>query len=297
MHRRYHRQAGAPRPHRRARRPRGRDLRDHLRLVPECTQDQKGKAQAACSAGLASGHGTRGRDHQSADHPRRGQHDPDRQPRGGDRLRQLAVRLAPERAQLLGTAQLGQKAGSEAGALKLRAFFGLPLPDSHREELGRYLAGCAELAPEFRWTPADNLHLTIRFLGHVDRSLAEGIAERVVLAAPKGFDVELGALGMFKRGKLARVVWLGLDAGAVETGALAELVEAECVRTGLEAEVRRYHAHLTLARARPRDGAKVPELPTPPALERWRAGELILYRSHLGRAGSVYEPLRRISLS
>ena len=62
------------------------------------------------------------------------------------------------------------------------------------------------LRPLGHWSALNqyNLHLTIRFLGHVDRSLAEGIAERVVLAAPKGFDVELGALGMFKRGKLAR---------------------------------------------------------------------------------------------
>src|SRR5437899_1211220 len=47
---------------------------------------------------------------------------------------------------------------------------------------------------------------------------------------------------MFKRGKLARVVWLCLHAGAVESGALAELVAAECVRTRLEPEVRRYHS-------------------------------------------------------
>jgi 2'-5' RNA ligase len=95
---------------------------------------------------------------------------------------------------------------------------------------------------------------------------------------------------------LARVVWLGLRAGEAASAALAAAVESECVRAGLEAESRAFHPHITLARARARDGSALPELPPAPALEAWRADELTLYRSHLGRAGSVYEPLRRISL-
>jgi len=93
------------------------------------------------------------------------------------------------------------------------------------------------------------------------------------------------------------VVWIGLSAGAEQVAGLAQVVEAESVRAGLEAENRRFNAHLTLARARPRDGAPLPELRAPPTLDPWRADELILYRSILGRGGSVYEPLQRISLS
>jgi len=191
---------------------------------------------------------------------------------------------------------LGADTLGEARVERVRAFFGLPLPEEHREELGRYLAGCVALAPEFRWTPAENLHLTVRFLGHVERALAEGIAERVEAAHPAAFELALGEIGSFKGGRLARVVWLGLREGAREIGPLAELVEAESVRAGLEPESRRYHAHATLARARPRDGAVLPQLPPPPSLDAWRAHELVLFQSHLGRGGSVYERLRVISL-
>jgi RNA 2',3'-cyclic 3'-phosphodiesterase len=152
------------------------------------------------------------------------------------------------------------------------------------------------VAPQFRWTPAANAHLTIRFLGHVEPSLAEGIADRLEGLDLRGFDVGLGGLGAFKRGRLARVVWIGVASGAAEIAALAGAVEAESMHAGLEPESRRYHAHLTLARARARDGAPLPELPPPPGLAPWRADELILYRSHLGRGGSVYEPLRRVTL-
>lgn len=155
---------------------------------------------------------------------------------------------------------------------------------------------CASTAPEFRWTPAANLHLTIRFLGHVAPSVAQGIAARVEAAATPGFDLGLGDLGTFRRGRLARVVWLGLSSGEAEAAALACVVEAESVRAGLEPENRRFSAHLTLARARPRDGAELPALSPPPRLPAWRTTELILYRSRLGRAGSVYEPVRTIPL-
>lgn len=141
------------------------------------------------------------------------------------------------------------------------------------------------------------MHLTIRFLGHVDRSLAEGIVDRLSASNVRAFDLRLAGVGTFKRGRLTRVVWLGLVSGAAEIGALAEAVEAECVRAGLEAEARRYHAHLTLARARGRDGAVLPLIAPPPDLAAWRADRLILYRSHLGRGGSVYEPLRILTLS
>ncbi len=181
--------------------------------------------------------------------------------------------------------------------LAVRAFFGLPLPEAQRDQLDSYVNACAAVAPDFRWTPAPNLHLTLRFLGHVEASIAEGIADRLDASQLAGFELELGEVGTFKRGPLVRVVWLGLRRGSDQARALAAVLEAECAAAGLASEARPLQPHLTLARARSRDGAALPALPTPPELSPWQAGELVLYRSRLGRAGSVYEPLRKLRLS
>ena len=197
----------------------------------------------------------------------------------------------------MGSHQLAEEdSGGPYRPLKVRAFFGLPLPDEHRSHLQRYLAECESLAPQFRWELDEKLHITVRFLGHVEQRVAEAIAGRLEDAHVGAFDLKLGAVGTFKRGRLARVVWLGLAEGESECAALASRVESESVEAGLEPETRRFHAHLTLARARLRDGSKLPPLPAPPDLAPWRARELILYRSHLGRGGSVYEALRSIRL-
>ena len=181
--------------------------------------------------------------------------------------------------------------------LNVRAFFGLPLPEGHREALGQYLVECAAAAPAFRWTPAANLHLTVRFIGSIERSVVDGIADRLGARPLAGFELELGDVGTFNRGRLVRVVWFQVRSGADAAKELAAQVEEECARAGLPPEARPFQPHLTLARARARDGAVLPPLPLAPELPPWRAGELILYRSQLGRAGSVYEPLRVLRLS
>jgi len=178
----------------------------------------------------------------------------------------------------------------------VRAFFGLPVPEAQRKQLDRYLTSSSVAAPEFRWTPAANLHLTLRFIGSVERAVVDEIADRLDQLRLPAFELALGELGTFKRGRLVRVVWLHVGEGAEHARELAGQVEAECMRAGLEPEARPFQPHLTLARARPRDGANLPELADPPLLTPWPADELVLFSSHLGRGGAVYEPLRKLSL-
>ena len=152
------------------------------------------------------------------------------------------------------------------------------------------------VAPEFRWSVTENLHLTVRFIGTVERSLVERISDRLEGTAGPAIQLALGEAGTFKRSRLARVVWLGLRSGGGELQALASRVEAECRAAGLPAEARPFQPHLTLARARSRDGASQPELPPIPMLAPWRVDELILYWSHLKKNGAEHEPIRRIRL-
>jgi RNA 2',3'-cyclic 3'-phosphodiesterase len=192
---------------------------------------------------------------------------------------------------------LGSGALEEEHSLRVRAFFGLPVPEPQREELGRFMAACAEIAPDFRWAPRENLHLTIRFIGNIDRLVVEGIAAALSGSSLPAFELDLsGGVGTFGRRRAVRVVWLGLRTGADGAGALATQVETECLRAGLAAEGRPFQAHLTLARARAREGSLLPELPAPPQLTPWRADELILYSSRLTRSGAIYEVIKTLPL-
>src|SRR6266536_3421964 len=148
----------------------------------------------------------------------------------------------------MGPDPLAEESGEPPGSLKVRAFFGLPVPEAQRSALDGYLAECARRAPQFRWTRDANLHLTVRFLGRLEFAVAEQIADRLVDANLSAFVVRLGDVGAFKRGRLARVLWIGLAEGVTESQELAAALESECARAGLEAETRPFSPHLTLAR-------------------------------------------------
>lgn len=179
----------------------------------------------------------------------------------------------------------------------IRAFVALPIPEAARAVLGPFLEQCARCAPGLRWVPAENLHLTLRFLGDIDEQVAGRLADRLgtIRAAP--FTLRTGALGSFGGTRSPRVVWLGLEEGASQAQGLAELCEAACRELGLDAEARPFRPHLTLARARDREPPPLPRLPPAPAIEPWTAGEFVLYRSQLGRGPARYTPVRRFPLT
>src|SRR5260370_7546244 len=140
--------------------------------------------------------------------------------------------MATDRAQLVGASALEEGARAEV----VRAFFGLPVPEEQRAAMADFLTACAEVAPQFRWTPAANLHLTIRFIGNVDRALVEAIADRLAARSLGAIDLELGSLGSFGRGRHVRVIWQGLGAGAKGVTALAAEVAPDAPRAGLAAQ-------------------------------------------------------------
>jgi 2'-5' RNA ligase len=178
----------------------------------------------------------------------------------------------------------------------IRAFLGIPLPAEQRAALAAYVGACSESHPEFRWVRADNLHLTLRFIGAAEPARLGELTTRLRSTPAPGFELALNGSGSFGSGRLKRVLWLGLGEGAAPAAELAAAVEAACVATGFEADPRPFRAHITLARARDRRGAPEPDLPPAPALPAWRPTEYLLYQSRLGPGGAQYVALERFPL-
>lgn len=171
-----------------------------------------------------------------------------------------------------------------------RLFVALPLPDEVRRPLAGYLARCAEVAPEQRWAPAANLHLTLYFLGWVNGEAMTRLEEALTQVRAAAFGLELGGLGRFGSPARPRVLWIGVAAGREPLGALAGAVAGACRRAGVVGDERPYNPHLTLCRVRP--GARLPALPEPVRLPGWEARSFTLFQSRPGPRGAVYVPLR-----
>jgi 2'-5' RNA ligase len=142
-----------------------------------------------------------------------------------------------------------------------------------------------------------NLHLTIRFLGDTDEVTQDRLTSALDQSDLAGsFDIVLGEMGAFPRPAKASVLWVGITRGKSRLMSLSGMVEEACENAGLEPEDRPYVPHLTISRIRPEVDVRKLLLTYRPEPIKWRANELVLFRSHLGRGGATYEALERFAL-
>jgi 2'-5' RNA ligase len=149
-----------------------------------------------------------------------------------------------------------------------------------------------------RWADEDQLHLTLRFIGEVDRHSAEDIHAALSSVRHPPFDLALNGLGAFDRRGAATVLWAGV-APQEPLKALHKKVDQAIARTGLAPERRAYHPHITLARLGRGADAIQPLLESKGGTvsERFRVGEFRLYESHLTAAGATHSLVERYPLS
>jgi 2'-5' RNA ligase len=151
---------------------------------------------------------------------------------------------------------------------------------------------------DFRWQDDEQLHLTLRFIGEVDRPVAEDLAIELARIRSPAFDLRIAGAGRFEQ-RSSGALWAGVEPKA-PIAALAAKVERVCQSAGLEPERRAFHPHITLARWKGRRTRELHDF-----LERTRGlssnpfavTEFILFESQLSRHGAHYEAVERYPLS
>ena len=125
----------------------------------------------------------------------------------------------------------------------IRLFVGLELPPAMRDVLLAAMGGVVGA----RWQRDDQLHLTLRFIGEVDRHRAADIAAALAGVRIEPMTLRLGNTGNFSRRGRIDTLWAGID--PVEpVAALASAVDRALQRVGIAPEARAFIPHITMAR-------------------------------------------------
>jgi len=162
-------------------------------------------------------------------------------------------------------------------------------PPEHIRDL---LIDAMDESPEFRWQTSDQLHLTLRFVGEVERPLANDLADGLARVRAHRFTLRVSGVGTFEQ-RSAGALWAAVEPKA-PLAALAAKVDRVCQQNGLPPEQRAFHPHITMARWKGRRTIEVRQF-----LERARGlssdlfdvSEFILFESRLSRHGAHYEPV------
>lgn len=188
----------------------------------------------------------------------------------------------------------------------IRAFVAACLPQDLLEklrQLQRLLEERVRLRPNpVRWTPPDQVHLTLRFLGNIQADEVESLAT-VLRQATAGFgpmQLSVETLGCFPSWRRPSVIWVGLHGELEPLLELQARVERDSQPFGSHSETRAFHPHLTVGRVRPQSpgAGRIGDALSEAAVDlgAWQLEEIALIRSQLTPRGSVYTPLANFKL-
>jgi 2'-5' RNA ligase len=133
----------------------------------------------------------------------------------------------------------------------IRAFIAVNLTPEIQRRLDELISAFIQKLEKspVRWVPANNIHLTLKFLGDVSLANLDLLKKllRAEIANYRPFEISVGGAGAFPTVHRPRVIWVGVEAPP-ELAAVQASVEGMTARLGYAPEERPFSPHLTLGR-------------------------------------------------
>jgi RNA 2',3'-cyclic 3'-phosphodiesterase len=102
--------------------------------------------------------------------------------------------------------------------------------------------------PGVRWLAADQIHLTLAFLGNVAAAAEEKLCANFRAIQFTSFFLPLQGVGSFPARGQPKIIWIGVGRGHPHLFQLHKRVTDAALAAGLDADLRPWRPHVTLAR-------------------------------------------------
>ena len=185
----------------------------------------------------------------------------------------------------------------------IRTFIAIEIPGTIISKIRELQDAIKAYGFKIRWVQAENIHLTLKFLGDVEEIKTNEIAKAVSKTVEGYSPISLKAkgIGVFPGIKRPRVLWVGLAGQFEALVRLQQTLDENLIALGFSRQERPFKGHLTMGRIK--DKIDVKKLGD--ALMAFRsfesktftAGQIILYKSELKPSGAVYTELASASIS
>jgi RNA 2',3'-cyclic 3'-phosphodiesterase len=185
----------------------------------------------------------------------------------------------------------------------LRVFIAVPIPRGLAFFLKNIQAQLQSPGMDVRWLMTKNIHLTLKFLGDIERTRVPAVTARMDAAAGQmpSFRLNARGVGVFPNRRHARVLWVGLDGELDRLGEIHSALESSLESIGFNRETRRFHPHLTIGRTRRRIDARTIGASLDPlndaTSDSFPVDCLRLFQSNLKPAGVEYSLLHTSQLA
>ena len=181
---------------------------------------------------------------------------------------------------------------------EIRSFYAVDVDESVRDAAIAVINDMKQRdwGTSVRWVKRESLHITLRFLGHIDEPTIEKINSQLSTSLHdiENFNIHCNEIRIFPSIKKPRVIVASL----VKHPALEQLnkiIESACIAAGLKAETRQFKAHLTLGRCTEKF-PKHTRLELPAFSKHIAVNKVKLFSSNFTAEGSVYSVLKEFDL-
>lgn len=161
-----------------------------------------------------------------------------------------------------------------------RLFFALWPDEGTRQRLAALVPNDAT----GRWVSGNNLHVTLAFLGSVDKHVRSCVEHVASQANAQRFTLHLDEIGYWRK---PRILWVGTSKPPSPLMQLLCSLNDGLITCGFKPERREFHAHVTLARKVHKPIAQRSIDPIP-----WPIDSFVLVESRTLSAGASYQVLR-----
>jgi len=187
----------------------------------------------------------------------------------------------------------------------MRTFIAVELPEDIKRAIISVQDKLKASGADVKWVPAQNIHLTLKFLGEIDQDIFEKIS--LIMEGTAGgtppFEADIVSVGAFPKISYPRVIWIGIGLGDDKLQPIVKTLEEKIQELGIPKEERAFASHITIGRVRSNSG-KEKLVETLNKLEgcfngerpRFKINKITLFRSYLSPKGPTYEILKEAIL-
>lgn len=182
----------------------------------------------------------------------------------------------------------------------MRLFTGISIAPDVLANLAKLLDSLRTTAP-VKWSPAENLHITMKFIGEWPGERLDDVIDALEgIAVGPPIEISINGLGWFPNPHSPRMLVAVVHAPE-SLRRLAHAIDETTHGLGLPMETKAYSAHVTLARIKNSEGLfplkqAIAALPTVD-FGSFTARDFHLYLSKMSPSGSVYTRLADFALA
>lgn len=165
--------------------------------------------------------------------------------------------------------------------MSIRSFISINLNETLKKEINNLLMDLKTHNFDVKWVPVENLHVTLKFLGHITDETVEKVKKKLynIASSFKPFRLRFNGMGFFPDRKRPRVIWIGISDSDI-LKILQETIDKRLTEIGFEREERGFSPHLTIGRIRSlRDREKLIGLID--TIKDWKFGSIDVDRVYL----------------